>query len=254
MQQGALTGLARQMALERQFDVVANNIANINTTGFKSSSSVFEEYLVAGRDESRFGGTDNQMHSVLDRASYHDFGQGPIEKTGNPLDVALVGDGFIAVQTAGGERYTRNGALQANATGQLVTPDGDAVAGENGPILLQPTDHNVSISADGRITVLEGANTVETLRGKIKLVSFTQPQQLQEVGANLLAAPPGVAAQPATNLHVLQGAIEGSNVNGVLEMTRMIEINRTYSQIASLLQSQDDEHRNSVDKLAQVPS
>jgi flagellar basal-body rod protein FlgF len=158
------------------------------------------------------------------------------------------------VQTAGGERYTRNGALQINANGQLVTADGATVAGENGPITFQPADHNISISADGRISVVEGASIIETQRGKLRLVNFAQPQRLEKAGANLFSAPQGVVAQPTTTTRVIQGAIEGSNVNGVLEMTRMIEINRTYSMIASLIQSEGDEHRNSVDKLAQVPN
>jgi len=254
MHHGPLVALARQMALERQFDVVANNIANLNTTGFKSSTAVFEEFMASGAGDSSFAGADARVHSVLDRAAVRDFGQGPIQQTGNPLDIALDGDAFVAVQSAGGERYTRNGALQINAAGELVTADGDKVAGDAGPIVFQTTDHKVAISTDGRITVIEGANTTETLRGKLKLVSFAQPQRLEEAGASLFAAPPGLAAQPAAKVRVLQGAIEGSNVNGVLEMTRMIEINRTYSQIASLLQSQDEEHRNSVDKLAQVPN
>lgn len=254
MHQGPLVGLARQMALERQFDVVANNLANLNTTGFKASSSVFQEFLMPVARDSSFRGSDAQMHSVLDRGIYRDFGQGAIQQTGNPLDVALAGDGFFAVQTANGERYTRNGAMQINANGQLVTLDGNAVAGENGPIVFQPTDHDISISADGRITVLEGPTTAETFRGRIRVVNFAQPQQLQQTGGNLYTAPQGIAPQPATNVRVLQGAIEGSNVNGVLEMTRMVEINRTYSLIASLLQSQDEQHRTSVDKLSQVPS
>jgi flagellar basal-body rod protein FlgF len=254
MHHGPLVGLARQMTLERQLDVVANNIANLNTTGFKATGAVFQEYLAPGASDLNFARADSQVHSVLDRLSFHDFGQGPIQQTGNPLDVAIAGDGFIAVQTASGERYTRSGALQVNAAGELVTPDGNRLAGDSGPIVLQPGDRKVAISADGRITVIEGTNTTESLRGKLKLVNFAQPQRLQEEGANLYAAPQGMAPQPAANARVIQGSIEGSNVNGVVEMTRMIEINRTYSMIASMLQSQDDQHRNSVDKLAQVPS
>jgi flagellar basal-body rod protein FlgF len=254
MHHGPLVALARQMTLERQLDVVANNIANLNTTGFKSSTSLFEEYLVPGARDAGFASADARVHSVLDRAAFRDFGQGPMAQTGNPLDIALDGDAFVAVQTAGGERYTRNGAFQINAAGELVTPDGARVAGENGPITFQATDHNIGISGDGRISVIEGTSTTETQRGKLKLVSFAQPQRLEEAGVNLFSAPQGVAAQPATKVRVLQGTIEGSNVNGVVEMTRMIEINRTYSMIASMLQSQDEEHRNSVDKLGQVPS
>jgi flagellar basal-body rod protein FlgF len=130
------------------------------------------------------------------------------------------------------------------------------VNGENGPIIFQTTDRNISISTDGRITVLEGTSNAETQRGRIKLVSFppAQLQQLQQAGSNLFAAPAGVTPQAPTKIRVVQGFIEGSNVNGVVEMTRMIEINRSYTQIASLLQSQGQQHRNSVDKLSQVPS
>jgi flagellar basal-body rod protein FlgF len=255
MENALLVGLSRQAALERQFDVVANNIANLNTTGFKSSSSVFQEFLTSGAHEDNFAAADARVRFVLDRASFRNFGQGPIQQTGNPLDIALDGDAFIAVQTVGGERYTRNGALQINAAGELVTADGATVAGDNGPIVFQANDRNISISADGRVSALEGATgSVETLRGKLKLVSFADPQRLQGEGANLFTAPAGVTPQPAANVRVIQGAIEGSNVNGVVEMSRMIEINRTYTMIASLLQSQGDQRRTSIDKLAEVPS
>ena len=255
MDNGLLVGLSRQAALERQFDVVANNIANVNTTGFKSSASLFQDFLSPSARETDFSGADRQVHFVYDRGAFRNFGQGPVQRTGNPLDVALNGDGFLAVQTTAGERYTRNGALQINGDGVLVTGDGDTVEGDNGPITFQSTDRNISISADGRISVVEGANSsVETQRGRLRLVSFAQSQQLTSGGASLFAAPAGVTAQPAANLRVLQGATEGSNVNAVTEMTRMIEINRTYSMIASLLQTQGDESRSSLDKLAQVPS
>ncbi len=249
-----LVGLSRQVALERQFDVVANNIANLNTTGFKYSASVFAEFLGPSARDRTFGNTDAQVHFVLDRTAFRNMGQGPIQQTGNPFDVAIVGDAFIAVQGTNGERYTRNGGLQISPTGDLVTADGIPVEGENGPINFQATDRNVSISADGRITVLEGLNTTESLRGRIKLVTFAQPQQLQEEGGNLFSAPAGVAPLPATTSRLAQGAVEGSNVNGVIEMTRMVEINRTYSMISSLLQTQDDQHKNSIDKLASVPN
>jgi flagellar basal-body rod protein FlgF len=254
MPHSQLVGLSRQVALERQLDVVANNIANLNTTGFKAESSVFSEFLSPSARDNTFAAADARVHFVFDRTAYRNFTQGQIQRTGNPLDVAIDGDGFLAVQTAGGERYTRNGALQINSAGELVTTDGIKVAGENGPIVFQATDRNVSISADGRITVIEGLNTTETLRGRLKLVSFAQPQRLQNEGSNLFSTPAGVAAQPTTTSRVIQGAIEGSNVNGVIEMTRMVEINRTYSMIAALMQTQDDQHKSAIDKLAEVPN
>ena len=255
MENGLLIGLSRQATLERQLDVVANNIANANTTGFKSTSSIFQEFLSQGAKDGTFSAADAPIHFVFDREAWHDFSQGPIQQTGNPLDVALDGQGFFALQTAGGERYTRNGSFKINAAGQLVTADGATVEGDNGPITFQVTDRNISVAADGRVSVIEGVNgAVETPRGRIKMVNFANPQQLAAEGASTFSAPAGIAPQPATNLRVIQGAIEGSNVNAVAEMTRMIEINRTYSMIASLMQARDDERRNSIDKLAAVPN
>lgn len=256
MENALLVGLSRLVALERQFDVVANNIANLNTTGFKSSSSIFQEYLGSGAQENAFAPNDAGVRFVLDRASLLDLRQGPVQQTGNPLDVAIDGDAFIAVQTAAGERYTRSGALKVNSAGIIVTADGAPVAGDNGPITLQATDRNISISTDGRISVVEGATgSIDTQRGKLKLVTFGQPQQLTSEGANLFAAPAGVTPQAAgASVRVIQGATEGSNVNGVVEMSRMIEINRTYANIATMLAAEHDLHKSAIEKLADVPA
>jgi len=131
------------------------------------------------------------------------------------------------------------------------------VLGENGPIVIQQTDHDLQISSDGRVTVIEGNNTrTESLRGRLRLVTFNTPQQLQKDGANNFLAPAGLTPQPvpSTAIHVLAGTLEKSNVNGVLEMTRMIEITRTYTQVAGLLQAQSDLRRTAIDKLADVPA
>jgi flagellar basal-body rod protein FlgF len=255
MQNDQLIGLSRQKVMERQFDVIANNLANINTTGFKSSRSLFQEFLTGDARDNTFRGGDAQVHFVADGGAFYNFGQGPIQRTGNPLDIAIDGDSFLAVTTPNGERYTRNGALQIDANGQLVTNTGIPVAGDGGgPITFQPTDRSISISADGRITVLDGPTNVEALRGKLKVVSFAQPNQLRSEGGNMFSAPNGVTGQPPTRINVMQGAIEGSNVNGVLEMTRMVEVNRTYAMIAATMKTQDDMHRNTIDKLAAVPN
>jgi flagellar basal-body rod protein FlgF len=246
-----LVAMSRQVTLEREMDVVANNIANLNTSGFKATSSVFGEFLNTVAQENDFAPADAPVHFVIDRTAYRDLGQGPIQRTGNPLDVAINGDAFLSVQTAAGERFTRDGAMVINAAGQLVTADGSVVNGGTGPIVFQANDRSISISADGRISVLEGLTNTETERGKLRLVSFAQPQRLQNEGSNQFSAPAGVVGQPApATVSVVQGAIEGSNANGVREMTRMIEINRTYSLIASLMQTQDD--TRTIDRLAEV--
>jgi flagellar basal-body rod protein FlgF len=254
MENAALVGLSRQIALQRELDVVANNIANLNTTGYKADNVVFHEHLMPVARANQFRGPDRVLSFVQDRATWLDLAQGPVQQTGNPLDVAISDNAFLTVQTPRGERYTRNGALQINAAGQLVTSEGLPVIGQNGPIVLQAGDRNVAISTDGTISVREGNNTTDSLRGKLRLATFDQPQRLEKDGTSTYSAPAGVQAQAPTTVRVVQGAIEKSNVNGVLEMTRMVEVTRTYTQVASMLQQQSDLRRHSIEKLAEVPT
>src|SRR5713226_2077290 len=127
MENTLLVGLSRQMTLERQMDVVANNVANVNTSGYKADRSLFQESLTSGAHEDNFLGRDRRVSYVQDRATVHDFSQGPTEEAKNPLDVAIEGGGFLVVQTPAGERYTRDGGLQINNQGQLVTASGKPV-------------------------------------------------------------------------------------------------------------------------------
>ena len=254
MENTLLIGLSRQAVLERQLDVVANNIANVNTAGFKADSSLFEEYLMPGAHEDRFVGSDRRVSYVQDRGTFRDFTQGPSEQTKNPLDVAVSGNGFLVVQTAAGERYTRDGGMQINSQGQLVTVAGDPVLGNAGPIVFQPTDHDVNVSPDGTITVVEGNGRTDAQRGKLRLVSFADAQKLLKEGSNLYSAGEGGVAQADTKSQVQQGYIEKSNVNSVAEMSRMIEVTRAYTQIATMLQQESDLHKSAIEKLSEVPS
>jgi len=185
------------------------------------------------------------------------MGQGTIQTTGNPLNVAIDGDGMLVVQTARGERYTRNGALQISNTGELVTIGGDKVLGENGPIILQPTDRDIVINKDGTIKVREGISlNSDSTRGKLRLVTFANPQALQKDGASTFAAPNGLVPQPVPDAraNVLQGALEKSNVRPVIEMSRMIELTRTYTEVSTMLQQQSDLRKSSIQQLADVPA
>jgi flagellar basal-body rod protein FlgF len=242
------------MTLERQMDVVANNVANVNTNGFKADSSLFEEFLNSGAHEDNFVGGDRRVSYVQDRGTFKNLSQGPTEQTKNPLDVAIDGGGFLVVQTPAGERYTRDGGLQINNQGQLVTAGGNPVLGSSGPIVFQPTDHDVNIAADGNITVVEGVNHIDSVRGKLRVVSFADAQKLLKEGSNLYSAGPGTAAQPDAVSSVKQGFIEKSNVNSVTEMSRMIEVTRAYTQISNMLQQQSDLHKSAIEKLADVPA
>lgn len=254
MQNTLLVGLSKQMVLERQIDVVANNIANLNTNGYKADRSLFQEYLASNAHEDNFASSDRRVSFVQDRATFRDLSQGPTEQTKNPLDIAIDGDGYLVVQTPAGERYTRDGNLQINNRGQLVTSDGYQVLGDSGPIVFQQTDHDINIANDGYISVLEGTATLDSVRGKLRLVSFAQAQRMLKEGSNLYAPGEGNAPIADTKSTVRQGFIEKSNVNSVVEMSRLIEINRTYTQIATILQQQSDLHKSAIEKLADVPT
>jgi flagellar basal-body rod protein FlgF len=254
MENALLIGLSRQTLLERQLDVVANNVANVNTTGYKADSSLFEEYLKSGAHEDNFVGTDRLVSYVQDRATFRDFSQGPSQQTKNPLDIAIDGSAFLVVQTPAGERYTRDGGLQLDNTGQLVTVAGNPVLGTSGPIVFQPTDHDISITPDGTITVLEGTARTDSIRGKLRLASFADAQKLLKEGSNLYAQGEGGPPQPDTKSVIQQGFIEKSNVNAVAEMSRMIEVTRAYTQISTLLQQQSDLQKTAIQQLADVPA
>ena len=248
MENALLIGLLWQMSLRRELDVVSNNIANLNTTGFKGDTAVFEEFMMPGASHNDFAHGDRKMSFVQDRSTWHDLSQGPVRQTGNPLDVAIDGKAFLVVQTARGERFTRNGSFQTNPQGQLVTTEGYPVMGEAGPIQFQTNDKDVTISRDGTIAVPDG------IRGKLRLVTFEDAQRLQKDGSSTFKAPNGVLPAPAQYPHVMQGSIEQSNVKSVVEMTRMIEVTRHYTQVASLLQQQGDMRRSAIERLADVPA
>jgi flagellar basal-body rod protein FlgF len=253
MENTLLIGLSRQVTLERQMDVISNNVANVNTNGFKADRSLFEEFLTSRAHEDNFVGRDRRISYVQDRGTFKDYAQGSAEQTKNPLDVAIDGRGFLVVQTPAGERYTRDGGLQINSQGQLVNAAGHQVLGTSGPIVFQPTDHDIAIASDGNITVQEGVNRTDSVRGKLRLVTFADPQKLVKEGSNLYSA--GIeAAQPALASTVRQGFIEKSNVNSVTEMTRMIEVTRAYTSISAMLQQQGDLRKSALEKLADVPA
>ncbi|HXZ47335.1 MAG TPA: flagellar basal-body rod protein FlgF [Pseudolabrys sp.] len=257
MQNALLVGLSRQVTLGRELDVVANNVANLNTTGYKSDGAVFEEYISPTASADNFLAADRRVSFVQDRATWVDMSQGPLERTGNSLDVAIDGRGFLAVQTPRGERYTRNGALQINNNGELVTSEGYQVLGSSGPITFQPNDRNITISEDGTISVREGNNAAtESQRGQLRIASFAQPGLLQKDGSSVFVAPANATPQDdkTTPLRVIQGTIEKSNVRPVMEMARMIEVTRSYTQVAAMLAQQADLERTAVDKLADVPT
>jgi flagellar basal-body rod protein FlgF len=235
-----LISLSRQIALQRQLDVVANNVANINTTGFKAEQLLFEEYVMPVARDQTFPNLDQPLSYVQDWATVHDLSVGAMLQTGNELDVALNGEGFFAVQTAGGERWTRSGAFQISANGTLVDLSGNPVLGTGGPIQFGPEETGITIGADGSIATSAGP------KGQLRIVEFANAQELTREGANLFA---GGTPTAAVNTSAMQGFIERSNVSGVAEMAEMIRVTNAYQSIASLTERQDELRRSAIQRL-----
>ncbi|MET0607043.1 MAG: flagellar basal-body rod protein FlgF [Beijerinckiaceae bacterium] len=247
MENALLIGLSRQLSLAREADVIANNVANVTTNGFKARSHSFEEYLAPMARADAFPRGAQEVSYVLDRGIGLNIAQGAIEMTGNPLDVAIRGEGFFVVRTPAGERYTRDRAFALNASGELVTGSGARVLGENGPIAFSSQESKIEVGADGTIT------TSEVVRGRLRLVRFSNPQAMTSEGDNLFGS-----SQPALALgkdgKVESGAIERSNVRPVVEMTRLIEVSRAYQNVSSMIQRADELRRTAIQKLAEQPA
>jgi flagellar basal-body rod protein FlgF len=252
MDNALLVGLSRQVALRRELDVIANNVANLNTTGFKGESVLFEQFLDPTARHEHFPGNDRRIAFVLDRATMQDFSQGPLQRTEAPLDVAIDGPGFFAIQTPNGERYTRAGNFHLNPQGQLVTNNGHPVLGAGGPIVFEPTDTNIAIAADGTVSASNSTGQIGE-RGKLRMVTFANPAQLTAQGDSLWSANAGITPQiaPPTTRSV-QGSLEKSNVHAVKEMNRLLEVTRAYTSISNMQQRTDELRRKAIEKLAEV--
>lgn len=243
MENAAFVGLSRQVALERAMDVVAQNVANLNTTGYKGEQVRFREFIETTDPTAKVG---RKIDFVIDQGLVRNMAEGGLEKTGNTFDVAIAGDGFFAIQTDNGPRYTRNGNFTLDVNGQLVTSEGRAVLGDNGrPITVPRGAGEVTIAGDGTISGAQGRI------GKLRVVNFDNPQALDRRGDSLFEAyesnPPRDIARPK----VIQGTLERSNVQPVLEMTRMIQIQRSYESAKTLVDTVNQVSSDAVRKLGQ---
>ncbi|MBS0273647.1 MAG: flagellar basal-body rod protein FlgF [Proteobacteria bacterium] len=239
-----LVALSQQLASYRSMDVIANNMANINTPAYKRESMRFEEYVQQSRPAEGESGMQ-RISFVQDKGTLRDLTQGALTHTGAPFDLAISGKGYFTIQTPNGStRYTRNGHFTLDGSGQIVTEDGGVLQADGGPVTITNDDGDIHIAQDGTITGARGQI------GKLKLVTFNDEAALKKEGASLYSTSqqPTAVETPV----IAQGSLEESNVQPVLEMSHMLEVMRAYQTTASLTQSQDDLKRNAIDKLGSV--
>ncbi len=251
---------AMQMQQVR-IDALANNLANVNTTGFRgvltrvSESGAPEntDNIQEGQDQAKTNQIplpkgDQNWAPVNPLELYHatDTRGGPVTATGRETDVALLGRGFFALQTEGGERYTRGGSFTLNTQKELTTPDGTKVLGTGGPIVLN--GESFSIEGDGRVLV-DGAQVAQ-----FKVVDFSDPGKLEHLGGNLLKAPEGMEPQavPALEIAMAQGHLEGSNVNPIDTLVAMIQAQRAFEVQSKVMSTEDEMLSKSVNNLPRV--
>lgn len=236
MENTLLVALSRQLAMTRQMSVIANNLANMNTAGYKAESALFEEFMMpVAREQS----PDKTISFVQDFGLNRNLSGGRLETTDNPLDLAISGDGYFKVETQSGTQYTRDGHLQLDSQGRLVNSSGNPILTTSGSQLTFTTaDGPISIASDGTISTDQGN------RGKIGLVQFENPRLLQKTGNNLYQTEE--PEQPVRNPAILQGALEMSNVQPIVEMTNMIEVLRSYSAAADMVEKADQLERRAI--------
>ena len=249
MDNSLLVSLSHQLASYRAMDVIANNIANVSTPGFKREAAKFEEFVTMMQPAEGQEGLQ-PVSFVKDAGVMRDTNQGNLEQTGATYDVAIEGAGFFAVQTPAGMRYTRDGHFSLDANGNLVTSQGYQVQGDGGAITITPNDGEISIAPDG--TVSSVVNGVGNQLAKLKVVEFADPNALTKHGANLYASDQTPTTPAVVSLR--QGALEASNVQPVIEISHMIEVMRAYEATANLSKSQEDMMRQAVERLGQVPN
>jgi flagellar basal-body rod protein FlgF len=242
MDNSFMVGLSAQQVLRQRMDVTANNLANMTTAGFKAERLVMREL-----SERPAAASDNPAEIAFVDAwmLQRDFSTGPLEQTGNPLDLAIEGEGFFVVQTADGEAYTRDGRFALNDQGEVITHTGQLVLGEGGPLAIDPEAGPISVSREG--TLSQNGTQVGTFR----TVAFDTPAALEKVGDNLWRATDEQPRAPE-NSRIAAGFVEGSNVNAVAELTQMIEISRAYQAVSRMIAESDELRSTSIETLSQV--
>ena len=239
MENSIFIGLSRQMALRKSMDIISHNVANMNTTGFRAQDMSFHEYV--SETHGQYG--KHKGVSMVDSGKpYLSAKAGPIKHTGSDFDIALNGPGFLEVKAPDGTTaYTRAGNLTMNADGTLTTRSGHILVGD---ITIPENSTAIAIDENGIISNQDGEI------GKLSLVEFEDVQSLKPLGDTLYSSEG--ANKPAEKTRVLQGSLEGSNVNGVVEMTKMISTLRNFQSSHKMVSEENDLVRKAIQKLTKV--
>jgi flagellar basal-body rod protein FlgF len=234
--------LSRLTAQMRAMDITANNLANMSTPGYRAERIVFSDWLSKQTHTTAPRG-DTQLAFTQDRATYRERAEGSLTQTGNPLDLALSGDGFFTVQTANGIRLTRAGRFTLQASGTITDEAGNALLDSNGQAMtVGAADTKLSVTADGAISSQNGAI------GRIAVVTPTDMNKLSAEGGRLLRA--DTPTTPVTAPRVIQGAVEDSNVQPITELVRMMSTQRDFQFMTQFVDAEDQRHQTAIDKIA----
>lgn len=246
MENAILVTLSRQISLQRKMDIIANNMANMNTAGFKGDSLKFEEYLAPVAKLDRFKAGDKGVKFVADPLMVRDMSAGSHRITGRELDVAISSDGWMVVNSPQGERFTKNGQFKLSGDGTLVTSEGYPVLGEGGEITFEAGETNIVIGKDGTITTSQGT------KDKLRMVTFEYPENMSKEGNSLYASDetPG----SSDKITITQGAYETSNVQSMKQMTEMIETVRAYASVSKMIEATDDTRGKAIQQLGSPPN
>lgn len=245
MQNASYVALSQQLALRQLMDVVANNLANVSTSGFKADRALFSEYLSSDASNPTIPGA-TQVSFVREAGMIRDMRAGTLMQTGNSFDLAIHGEGYFAVETPSGVRYTRSGTFRPDGQGHLVTADGYALLDTSSrPIQIRPGESAIEVNLQGGVSSESGPI------GRLQVVRFEDEQAMRKISSNLYE-PAGEPRSVGDETEVRQGMIEGSNVQAVIEMTNMIEIMRRYQTVQRLLEAEHERERRAIQSLPTV--
>ena len=237
MDNAGYTTLNRQSGLLAEMQAVANNIANLSTTGFRKEGVIFAEHVVA------LEGDEPSLSMAHASARIVDLQQGPLTKTGGSFDFAIEGEGFFLIETPEGNQLTRAGSFTPSAEGELVTPDGHRLLDAGAaPVFVPPGAGSVALAADGTLSA-DGTPVAQ-----IGVFVPADPNGLRHRGGTRFAAEAGV--EPLEDAVILQGYVENSNVNPVKEIARMIEVQRAYELGQTFLDREDERIRGVISALS----